>query len=143
MAEQQQQDAEASGGEGGGIERWDLTHVVSPYLDRHMIFPLLEYLDTLIVEKKVSYDTKDVAAARLALLRPTHMVDYACDVLKSVHGDDADIPQEMLDQKQKVFADLEKLGTACEPFQKLCENKEERVRPPLCWLDLPCLGIGD
>lgn len=118
----------ATGGETGvGIEQWDLTHKVSPYLDRHMIFPLLEYLDTLIQKGTISYDSKDVAAARLALLRPTHMVDYAGDVYKSIHSGE-ELPDEMKVQKEKVYKTLEELRKGCEPFDKLCEDKEERVR---------------
>lgn len=108
-----------------GIEQWDLTSQVSPYLDRHMIFPLLEYLDTLIGKKAVSYSSKDVAAARLSLLRPTHMVDYAIDVYKSIQGDA--VPAEMEEQKQAVYKKLEDLSKGCQPLDDLCKNKEERV----------------
>jgi translation initiation factor 3 subunit E len=109
-----------------GIEQWDLTSRVSPYLDRHMIFPLLEYLDTLIGKKTVSYSSKDVASARLSLLRPTHMVDYAIDVYKSLEGD-APVPEEMEQQKQAVYKELEDLRKGCESLDSLCKNTEERV----------------
>ena len=79
--------SDASANAAGGIEQWDLTDAVSPYLDRHMIFPLLEFVDERIAAKAVSYDSRDVAEARLALLRPTHMVDYAVDVYRSIHGE--------------------------------------------------------
>jgi translation initiation factor 3 subunit E len=110
-----------------GLEQWDLTSKVSPYLDRHMMFPLLEYLDTLINAGTFSYSTKDVAAARLALLRPTHMVDYAMDIYKKLHGDSAAIPQEMEDQKKDVLSKLEELEKGCKPFHDLCANEEEKV----------------
>ena len=109
-----------------GIEQWDLTSQVSPYLDRHMIFPLLEYLDTLIGKKAVTYSSKDVAAARLSLLRPTHMVDYAIDVYKSLEGD-SPVPAEMEQQKQAVYKQLEDLRKGCEPLDSLCKNTEEHV----------------
>jgi len=123
-----EQNPAASSGAGTGIEQWDLTGKVSPYLDRHMMFPLLEYLDTLIEQGLVSYKSEDVAAARLALLTPTHMVDYAADIYKSVHPDSSEIPPEMTAQKEKVYKDLEDLKKGCEPFDKLCSDKEERVR---------------
>jgi translation initiation factor 3 subunit E len=112
-----------------GVEQWDLTSVVSPYLDRHMIFPLLEYVDSLIASNKqfVNYNAQQVAAARLALLRPTAMVDYAIDTYKSVHGENAEIPAEMQQQKDDVYQQLEKLTKGCETLTKLCDNKEERV----------------
>jgi translation initiation factor 3 subunit E len=110
-----------------GVEQWDLTSQVSPYLDRHMMFPLLEYLDSLINDGVVSYSSKDVAAARLSLLRPTHMVDYAIDIYKGLHGEDSPVPPEMEEQKTKVYERLEELRTGCQALDKLCRNEEERV----------------
>lgn len=109
------------------MEEWDLTSHVSPYLDRHMVFPLLEYLDTLISQGSSSYSSKDVAAARLSLLRPTHMVDYAMDVYKSLHGEKAEVPEEMQKQKDSVYKELEGLRGGCEVLDKLCKDEEERV----------------
>ena len=108
-----------------GMEQWDLTSSVSPYLDRHMMFPLLEYLDTCINKGLLDYSSKDVAAARLALLRPTHMVDYAIDIYKGLH--DGDVPKEMEEQKAHVYQRLEELRAGCSALDKLCNNKEERV----------------
>lgn len=112
-----------------GLEQWDLTSKISPFLDRHMLFPLLEYLDGLINAGTISYSSKDVAASRLALLRPTHMVDYAIDIYKSVHGESSQVPQEMEDQKAQVFKQLEELKSGCKPLADLCENAEEKVSP--------------
>ena len=107
---------------------WDLTSSISPYLDRHMMFPLLEYLDTLIQSGKIDYSAKDVAAARLSLLRPTHMVDYAIDIYKDIHGT-ATAPEEMLEQKAQVYQRLEELRAGCKSLTELCNNTQERVRP--------------
>jgi len=111
-----------------GLEQWDLTSKNSVYLDRHMMFPLLEYLDGLIEADKISYSSKDVAAARLSLLRPTHMVDYAVDTYKSVHGESAEIPQEMEEQKTGVFKQLEDLESGCKPLTDICANGEEKKK---------------
>ncbi|KAL3893325.1 MAG: hypothetical protein SGARI_008240, partial [Bacillariaceae sp.] len=119
-----------AGGE-GGLEQWDLTSKISPFLDRHMMFPLLTYLDELIEAKTIDYSSKDVAAARLALLRPTHMVDYAIDTYNSVHGDGATVPKEMEEQKSQVFKQREELEKGCKPLADLCDNAEEKVRKML------------
>jgi hypothetical protein len=129
-----------------GIEQWDLTPLVSPYLDRHMIFPLLEYLDTLIAQGSISYSTKDVAAARLALLRPTHMVDYAMDVYKTIHGGSSSsgaavVPPEMVDQKTQVYQQLEDLRRACAPLDQLAKDDEQRVRARVLYLT--SVSVGD
>lgn len=123
-------DATSSSSPNFGIEQWDLTSQVSPYLDRHMIFPLLEYLDSLISRDVIkSYTSKEVAEARLALLRPTHMIDYMIDVHKSIHGDSMeDIRKEMELQKEKVYTERELLRSKCEPLELLVKDDEKRVR---------------
>ena len=106
---------------------YDLTSQISPYLDLHMMFPLLEYIDSLISTGSVSYSSVDVAQARLELLKPTHMVDYAMDIFREVNGEDATIPKEMEDQKAGVFKELEELREGQMKFDDLCRNVELRV----------------
>ena len=106
---------------------YDLTSQISPYLDLHMMFPLLEYIDSLISSGAISYNSLDVAQARLELLKPTHMVDYAMDIYREVHGEEAPIPQEMEDQKAGVFKELEELREGQASFDDLCRNEELRV----------------
>jgi translation initiation factor 3 subunit E len=112
-----------------GIEKWDLTATISPYLDRHMIFPLFDYLEKLIDEGSINYSKREVSEARLALLRPTNMIDYAIDIHKSIHGADATVPPEMETQKAQVLKDLEDLKQRCAPLEEI--GDEERVRIPL------------
>jgi translation initiation factor 3 subunit E len=108
---------------------YDLTNAISPYLDLHMMFPLLEYVDSLITNKAIPYSSQDVAKARLSLLRPTHMVDYAMDIYRELHGKDSEIPKEMEDQKKEVLQKLEELkaDSGCKAFDELCQNVELRV----------------
>lgn len=106
---------------------WDLTSSVAPHLDLHMMFPLLEYVDSLITAGLVPYTHSDVAASRLALLRPTHMVDYAMDIYRELHGAEAEIPGEMEEQKEQVFKKLEELREGCVKFDELCRDEAERV----------------
>ena len=111
------------------VEEWDLTSRISPYLDRHLVFPLLEFIETtLLPAGSVNYKASDIGAARLALLRPTHMVDYAMDAYKSVHGENAAVPDEMQKQKADVYQALEELKKICAPLDKLCKNEEQKVR---------------
>lgn len=114
--------------------KWDLTSSVSPYLDLHMMFPLLEYVDSLIASGAIPYSLSDVAAARLKLLSPTHMVDYAMDIYRELHGEDAPIPEEMELQKAEVLKRMAELKTeeggckdpGCKAFDELCRNVEEK-----------------
>lgn len=108
---------------------WDLTSKVSPYLDLHMMFPLLEYIDRLISNSQIPYSSEEVARARLALLRPTHMVDYAIDIYSELHGAEAAIPAEMEEQKKEVYSQLNdwKEDDGCKAFEELCSNEDLRV----------------
>lgn len=110
-------------------EVYDLTNSISPYLDLHMMFPLLEYVDSLISTNAIPYSAQDVAKARLSLLRPTHMVDYAMDIYRELHGKDCEIPAEMEQQKKDVLQKLEDLKSdkGCQAFEDLCNNTELRV----------------
>lgn len=110
-------------------EQWDLTAQVSPYLDRHLIFPLLEY----IIEN-LDYSKDDVAAARLDLLRPTHMVDYAAECHKALFGN---APDEMKQQKEDVYKQLEALQSGCEPLVKLCQDDKEKVKQLNDYYEVP------
>lgn len=102
-------------------EEWDLTSTISPYLDRHMVFPLLEFVDGLIENGKISYDSKDVAAARLELLQPTHMIDYAIDIHKK---DGSSVPQDLLDRKATVMKEMNDLKQLCAPLETLATNEK-------------------
>lgn len=92
------------------------------------MFPLLEFLDSLIAKGNGQFSSSDVAAARLALLKPTHMVDYAGDVYKSLNN--GAVPPELEEQKQAVFKELNALREGCKVLEELCTSegkKEERV----------------
>jgi len=123
------------GGEGtassssADVKNWDLTSTISPYLDLHMMFPLLEYVDSLIEAGLVmpSYNTADVAQARLSLLRPTHMVDYAMDIYRELKGEDAEVPQEMEIRKKAVYEKMEELRAGCAALEELCANETAKV----------------
>ena len=63
-----------------GPAQYDLTHRVSKFLDRHLVFPLLEFLS-----QKQIYDAAEIEAAKLELIEKTNMVDYAVDIYQGLH----------------------------------------------------------
>ena len=67
--------------------KYDLTPRVAPNLDRHLVFPLLEFL-----QERQSYADEDILKAKIELLNQTNMVDYAMDIHKSLYHTD-DVPQ--------------------------------------------------
>jgi hypothetical protein len=69
-------------------ESYDLTFEVAKYLDRHLVFPLLEYLS-----QQQSYDAADIERAKLELIEKTNMVDYAVDIYQGLYQTDEARPR--------------------------------------------------
>ena len=69
------------------MPEYDLTSKIAEHLDRHMIFPLLEFLSS----RKI-YDEKSILAMKLELLQNTNMVDFAVDCHKNLYPGE-DIPE--------------------------------------------------
>jgi translation initiation factor 3 subunit E len=58
----------------------DLTERVSQFLDKHLVFPLLEFLS-----QKQIYDASEIEAAKMEVIEKTNMVDYAVDIYQQLH----------------------------------------------------------
>ena len=65
------------------MAEYDLTSKVGCYLDRHLVFPLLEFLS----ERDI-FDEQDLQKGKLELLSNTNMVDFAMDVYKTLYEDE-------------------------------------------------------
>ena len=74
----------------------DLTQQLSRFLDRHLVFPLLEYLSN-----KHLYDDDDIQKAKISLLSATNMVDYAMDIHQTLYNTE-EPPQEMKERRTAV-----------------------------------------
>lgn len=75
---------------------YDLTFELSGALDRHLVFPLLEFLS-----HKGIYDEKEIEGAKIELLQKTNMVDYAMDVYCQLHGAQ-EAPAAMVERRGEV-----------------------------------------
>ncbi|KAJ8305792.1 hypothetical protein KUTeg_016337 [Tegillarca granosa] len=82
------------------MAEFDLTSRMGQYLDRHLVFPLLEFLSV-----KELYDEKEMLKGKLDLLSNTNMVDFAMDVHKNLYPDQ-DVPQKT-ELITKIFEDPE------------------------------------
>lgn len=67
--------------------KYDLTPRIAPQLDRHLVFPLLEFL-----QERTLYPDEDMLKAKIELLNHTNMVDFAMDIHKSLYHTE-DVPQ--------------------------------------------------
>eukprot|EP00850_Spirogloea_muscicola_P016421 SM000133S26787 [mRNA] locus=s133:94362:97145:+ [translate_table: standard] len=94
----------------------DLTARISPFLDRHLVFPLLEFL-----QDRGVYAENQVLRAKIELLAKTNMVDYAMDIHKMLHKT-SDVPQEMVARRGEVFGRLKDLEDRAAPVIGFLQN---------------------
>lgn len=106
---------------------YDLMLKLAPHLDRHMIFPLLEFKATQLDEETgdVKDETKarEVVQAKYSLLKKTNMTDYVANLFCELEGL-KEAPAEFADKKQKVFAQLETYEQQTKMITELLENDD-------------------
>ncbi|KAJ6802762.1 eukaryotic translation initiation factor 3 subunit E [Iris pallida] len=98
------------------MAEYDLTPRISPHLDRHLVFPLLEFL-----QERSLYDDNAILGAKIELLSKTNMVDYAMDIHKSRFNTE-DVPLDMIDRRNEVVSRLKSLEEKAEPLIMFLQN---------------------
>jgi len=101
---------------------------LAPHLDRHMIFPLLEFSLNQLVDEKTGRVTdekkaREITQAKFALLKKTNMTDYVADLYCELQGLDQP-PVEYADRKQKVFSQLEKFDQETGKITELLDRED-------------------
>ncbi|KAI8807175.1 eIF3 subunit 6 N terminal domain-containing protein [Cladochytrium replicatum] len=84
--------------------KYDLTTKIAAYLDRHMIFPLLEFL-----ESQEIYNQSTILNAKYDLLKSTNMVDFANQVWQAINNTDSKNAPGYEQKRTEVLAHLEQL----------------------------------
>lgn len=113
---------------GPSLAEYDLILKLAQHLDRHMIFPLLEFSAGQLVDEE-SGEVKDAAKAReitqakYALLKKTNMTDYVANLYCELEGLE-EPPAEFADRKHKVFNQLEKLEQETSKIRELLERDD-------------------
>ncbi|KAF2308156.1 hypothetical protein GH714_035940 [Hevea brasiliensis] len=98
---------------------YDLTPRIAPNLDRHLVFPLLEFL-----QERQLYPEEQIFKSKIELLNKTNMVDYAMDIHKSLYHTE-DVPQDMVERRAEVVARLKALEEGRHRLWRFC-----RMRTP-------------
>ena len=103
----------------------DLTALMAAQLDRHLVFPLLEFL-----QERQLYSEPEFLEAKIRLLSGTNMVDYAMDIHKSLHGTD-NVPEDMVKRRAEVVSRLRSLEEAAAPLVAFLQNPQlvQELRP--------------
>lgn len=88
----------------------DLTPVLSKHLDRHLVFPLLEFL-----QQKGLYPEREMLESKLVLLKRTQMVDFAADIHAQIAGK-PDVPEELRQRRAQAVGQLTTLRDGAKPM---------------------------
>nr|CAB3241627.1 eukaryotic translation initiation factor 3 subunit E-B [Phallusia mammillata] len=102
------------------MAEYDLTTNVGKYLDRHLVFPLLEFLS----EREI-YNERDLHQGKLELLSNTNMVDFAMDVHKTLYPGE-EIPVHLREKRNEVVSLLKSHTIKTEPIVHIFEQEEVR-----------------
>ena len=85
-------------------DSYDLLPKLIPHLDRHLIFPLLEFLSNQ--EDVSEEDAQRLLEAKYELLKTTNMTDYIANLWQEIHSS-TDIPDEFHNKREAVIAQLD------------------------------------
>jgi len=109
------------------MAKYDLTSKMAPYLDVHLILPLLEFM-----EQTNLYYSKDILKAKLNLLQKTSMVDLSREIHNVIHPEEADeshpSQKKFAAKRTEVVSNLERLQNECEPIVALLTSEEVQAQ---------------
>ncbi|CAF1008668.1 unnamed protein product [Rotaria sordida] len=92
------------------MAEYDLTAKLGRYFDRHLVFPLLEFL----TERNI-FDEKEILQAKYDLLQHTTMVDFQLDIYKKLHLDGEE-PNELIEKREEIVSRFTELSQAVQPL---------------------------
>merc|ERR1719217_296661 len=104
---------------GTSVEQYDLTMTNAKYMDRHLLLPLIDFL-----QNKGMHTKEELGKAKLSLLSKTNMVDCTVEVYKEVNGSSA--PQEMSARRGEGMKSMEPLLDIVSDAGRVAELKAER-----------------
>ncbi|KAA8910200.1 hypothetical protein TRICI_004218 [Trichomonascus ciferrii] len=100
------------------IRKYDLTEKLMPFLDRHLIFPLIESLSS-----KGLYDEKQILELKYELLKDTNMTDYTGDLWMQLNNAN-EVSKELSDKRQQVMDSLDKFEKSTSKVLQVLEDPE-------------------
>jgi len=99
------------------LAKYDLTSRMTPFLDRHLIFPMFHFLQEVGMYKK-----DHVVRAELSLLAGTRMIDFAIDKCKTI---DEPVPEIWDERRGQVLSELEECRDKVYCLLEILEDSEK------------------
>ncbi|KAI5303115.1 hypothetical protein KEM56_007895 [Ascosphaera pollenicola] len=99
----------------------DILPKLIPYLDRHLVFPLLEFASG----QDDGNEAREVelTRAKYELLKQTNMTDYVANLWQAINNAD-DIPQEFVTKRDEVVQKLQQFSESTSKLTDLLENED-------------------
>eukprot|EP00171_Calliarthron_tuberculosum_P019228 IDg19228t1 len=98
---------------------FDLTSKVSEYLDRHMVMPLLDFIDNNPNMSGI-YKQEEIMKAKLELISNTNMVDYAIEIHTDLYGTEP--PKDLVNRREMVLMGMDALQEDAGPLLQLLND---------------------
>lgn len=95
----------------------DLMPKLVQHLDRHLIYPLLQFAG------ENEEDSEDITRAKYELMKKTNMTDYVATLYCELEGVD-EAPKEFANKKQEVLIKMEKYREETAKIVELLETEE-------------------
>lgn len=108
----------------------DLTAKLAKSMDRHLVFPLLEWLSA-----KELYPEDQIQQGKLDLLNKTNMLDYAMEIYTQLNNRDP--PQELKERRTEVVQNLRKLQV-----RQCTITKALHLQQTMEHLPRPCTAVA-
>ncbi|KAI9885724.1 MAG: eukaryotic translation initiation factor 3 subunit E [Watsoniomyces obsoletus] len=96
----------------------DLLQKLIPHLDRHLVFPLLEFISSQEDEP-----AEEITKAKYELLKQTNMTDYVANLWQDLHDTD-EMPEEFVKKREEVLQRLQLYMEESSKITELLENPE-------------------
>lgn len=119
-------DAAATPATNGPTAEDNLLPKLVSHLDRHMIFPLLEFTGSQLEDEEGNVDeekAREITKAKYELLKKTNMTDYVANLYCEINGLD-ERPAEYAERREKVLAQLEQYEEETSKIRELLGRED-------------------
>ena len=99
-------------------EEYDLLPKLIPHLDRHLVFPLLEFLSN-----QEEGESREMLGTKYELLRQTNMVDYVSNLWQELH-EGQEVPGELAAKREAVLQRLEQFQAETSTIEELLNDED-------------------
>lgn len=97
-------------------EEYELLPKLIPYLDRHLVFPLLEFATV-----HEGDDADDITKSKYELLKHTNMTDYVANLWQDINKSDT-MPEEFIKKREQVLEKLQEYGEQSSKITELLQD---------------------